>query len=98
MKEVDAQLFQKIGITGPWTKPILGEMQEGSAAKRAGLQLGDIVTKVDDVLVVDAQQLRQLIRASVAVNDKQTVAVTRNWTVSTGGAVNQYSSYSGRKN
>ena len=85
VKEVDAQLFQKIGITGPWTKPILGEMQEDSAAKRAGLQLGDIVTKVDDVLVVDAQQLRQLIRASVAVNDKQTVAVTRNWTVSRAG-------------
>ncbi len=85
VKEVDAQLFQKIGITGPWTKPILGEMQEGSAAKRAGLQLGDIVTKVDDVLVVDAQQLRQLIRASVVVNDKQTVALTRNWTVSRAG-------------
>ncbi|MEQ1534442.1 MAG: RIP metalloprotease RseP [Burkholderiaceae bacterium] len=85
VKEVDAQLFQKIGITGPWTKPILGEMQEGSAAKRAGLQLGDIVTKVDDVLVVDAQQLRQLIRASIAVIDKQTVAVTRNWTVSRAG-------------
>jgi regulator of sigma E protease len=85
VKEVDAQLFQKIGITGPWTKPILGEMQADSAAKRAGLQLGDIVTKVDDVLVVDAQQLRQLIRASVAVNDKQTVAVTRNWTVSRAG-------------
>ena len=87
VKEVDAQLFQKIGITGPWTKPILGEMQEGSAAKRAGLQLGDIVTKVDDVLVVDAQQLRQLIRASVVVNDKQTVALTRNWTVSRAGSL-----------
>ena len=87
VKEVDAQLFQKIGITGPWTKPILGEMQEGSAAKRAGLQLGDIVTKVDDVLVVDAQQLRQLIRASFVVNDKQTVALTRNWTVSRAGSL-----------
>lgn len=82
VKEVDAQLFQKIGITGPWTKPILGDMQEDSAAKRAGLRVGDVVTKVDDVLVVDAQQLRQLIRGSVALKDKQTTAVTKNWTVS----------------
>ena len=81
VKEVDAQLFQKIGITGPWTKPVLGDMQADSAAKRAGLQIGDVVTKVNDVVVVDAQQLRQLIRESIAVKDQQTLAVTKNWTV-----------------
>jgi regulator of sigma E protease len=81
VKEVDAQLFQKIGITGPWTKPIVGDMQADSAAKRAGLQVGDVVTKINDVLVVDAQQLRQLIRESVVVRDQQTLAVTKNWTV-----------------
>ena len=81
VKEVDAQLFQKIGITGPWTKPILGDMQADSAAKRAGLQAGDVITKVNDVSVVDAQQLRQLIRESIAVKDQQTLAVTKNWTV-----------------
>jgi regulator of sigma E protease len=81
VKEVDAQLFQKIGITGPWTNPILGDMQADSAAKRAGLQAGDVVTKVNDVVVVDAQQLRQLIRESIAIKDQQTLAVTKNWTV-----------------
>ncbi len=85
VKEVDAQLFQKIGITGPWTKPVLGDMQADSAAKRAGLQIGDVVTKVNDVVVVDAQQLRQLIRESIAVKDQQTLAVTKNWTVSRAG-------------
>ncbi|MEY3782589.1 MAG: hypothetical protein RIS97_767 [Pseudomonadota bacterium] len=85
VKEVDAQLFQKIGITGPWTKPVLGDMQADSAAKRAGLQRGDVVTKVNDVVVVDAQQLRQLIRESIAVKDQQTLAVTKNWTVSRAG-------------
>jgi len=85
VKEVDAQLFQKIGITGPWTKPVLGDMQADSAAKRAGLQVGDVVTKVNDVVVVDAQQLRQLIRESIAVKDQQTLAVTKNWTVSRAG-------------
>jgi regulator of sigma E protease len=81
VKEVDAQLFQKIGINGPWTKPVLGDIQADSAAKRAGLQVGDVVTKVDDVVIVDAQQLRQLIRESIEVKDQQTSAVTRNWTV-----------------
>jgi regulator of sigma E protease len=81
VNEVDAQLFQKIGITGPWTKPVLGDMQTDSAAKRAGLQVGDIVEKVDDVAIVDAQQLRLLIRESIAVKDQQTLAVTKNWTV-----------------
>jgi regulator of sigma E protease len=81
VKEVDAQLFQKIGINGPWTKPVLGDIQADSAAKRAGLQVGDVVTKVDDVVIVDAQQLRQLIRESIEVKDQQTSAVARNWTV-----------------
>lgn len=81
VKEVDAQLFQKIGITGPWTKPILGDMQADSAAKRAGLQVGDVVTKVDDMAVVDAQQLRQLIRESLTMKEGLTQALTKNWTV-----------------
>jgi regulator of sigma E protease len=79
--EVDARLFQKIGITGPWTKPILGDLQADGAARRTGLQVGDIVTKIDEVAIVDAPQLRQLIRESFVVKDKETLAVTKTWTV-----------------
>jgi regulator of sigma E protease len=85
VKEVDAQLFQKIGITGPWTKPILGEIQADSAAKRSGLQAGDIVTKVDDIAIVDGQQLRQIIRDSVSFSNGSTLGVTRNWTIDRNG-------------
>lgn len=63
--EVDAQLFQKIGITGPWTQALIDGLQADGAAKRAGLQSGDIVLAVDDVAIVDGQQLRQLIRTSI---------------------------------
>ncbi len=80
--EVDAQLFQKIGITGPWTMPILGDIQGESAAQRAGLRTGDIVKKINDFDIVDGQQLRQLIRESVAGKDGQTVALTKSWLVS----------------
>jgi len=85
VKEVDAQLFQKIGITGPWTKPILGEIQADGAAKRSGLQAGDIVTKVDDIAIVDGQQLRQIIRDSVSFGKGPTLGVTRNWTIDRNG-------------
>lgn len=63
--ETDAQLFRKIGITGPWTRPVLGDVMPGGAADRAGLRKGDVVLKLGSVDVVDGQQLRELIRSSV---------------------------------
>ena len=79
--EVDAQLFQKIGITGPWTKPVLGDMQADGAANKAGLKTGDIVTKIEAENVVDGQQLRQLIRESVIEIEGKTTALVKNWTI-----------------
>ncbi len=63
--EADATLFRKIGILGPWTEPVMGEVMAGSAAEKAGLQAGDLVQRIDHTPVVDGQQLRELIRASV---------------------------------
>ena len=64
-READAQLFRKIGILGPWTRPVLGEVMPQSAAERAGLRQGDVVLRVGTTDVVDGQQLRELIRQSV---------------------------------
>ncbi|MEY4426950.1 MAG: hypothetical protein RL535_1248 [Pseudomonadota bacterium] len=85
VNEVDAKLFQKIGIIGPWTKPVLGEVQADGAAKRAGLQAGDIVTKIDDIAIVDGQQLRQVIRDSVNVGKDSILGTTRSWTINRQG-------------
>ncbi len=63
--QADAQLLQKVGIVGPWTRPVLGDVMDGGAAQRAGLQSGDEVLQIGAVQVVDGQQLRELIRASV---------------------------------
>lgn len=65
VSEADAQLFRKIGIAGPWTRPVLGEMVPGGAAERAGLRAGDLVLRLGAAEVVDGSQLRELIRASV---------------------------------
>jgi len=63
--DVDAQLQREIGLTGPFTQPMLGGLVAGEPAARAGLREGDLVRQVGAVPIVDGQQLRQLIRASV---------------------------------
>ncbi len=63
--QADATLFRKIGLLGPWTKPVIGDVMAGSAAQKAGLQPGDIVQRVGNTAVVDGQQLRELIRTSL---------------------------------
>ena len=56
--------MSQMGITGAFTKPeVIKVLQTGPAAK-AGLLAGDLVLKVDGMVVDDAQQLIQLIRSS----------------------------------
>lgn len=69
VREASAQLFDHIGISAPFTQPVLGDVLEDGAAARAGLRAGDLVRQVGSVAVIDGQQLRQLIRASIRVED-----------------------------
>jgi regulator of sigma E protease len=62
--EADAQLFRKVGITSPWTAPLIGEVMASGAAQRDGLRKGDRVLDIGATAVVDGQQLRELIRSS----------------------------------
>jgi regulator of sigma E protease len=79
--EANADLFRKIGIGGPFTRPVIGEVVPGAAADKAGLREGDVVRQVGSVPVVDGRQLRQLIRASV-LNGQ---AVSTIWLISRSG-------------
>jgi regulator of sigma E protease len=62
--EVDAQWFAKVGIAGPFGRPMIGKILSGGAAQLAGLQDGDEVVSVNGEHVVDGAQLRQGIRKS----------------------------------
>ena len=62
--EVDAQLFRHIGLLGPWTPAIVGEVRSGGAASKAGLLAGDVVLRIGERQVLDGHQLRDLIRAA----------------------------------
>ena len=79
-READAQLFRRIGIVGPWTPPVIGDVMEG-AARRAGLAKGDLVVAVGGRQVVDGQQLREIIRSSVQGGK----AITQAWQVQRAG-------------
>jgi regulator of sigma E protease len=60
----DAQLFQRMGIAGPFSTARLGSVMPDGAAAQAHLLTGDLVLRVDGVDIVDAVQLRELIRSS----------------------------------
>lgn len=64
-KDADPQMFRKIGVLAPLTRPEIGQVMAGSAAERAGLRSGDLVRSVGNAPIVDGQQLRELIRTSI---------------------------------
>ncbi len=80
-QDADAQLFRSIGVVGPWTRPVLGEVVADGAAARSGLRSGDLVLQVGTTRIVDGQQLRATIRSSL-VNGQ---AVERVWRVERAG-------------
>lgn len=57
--------WRALGLQGPWTAPVLGELLAGGVAQQSGLRRGDQVLKIQGRTVQDAQHLRALIRQSV---------------------------------
>jgi regulator of sigma E protease len=80
-KDADPQMFRKIGVVAPLTRPEISEVMAGSAAESAGLHNGDVVRAIGDTAIVDGQQLREVIRASVDGDQPRTQA----WQVERGG-------------
>jgi len=72
VSEVNSELFSRIGLTGPFTRAVIGEVMDGGAAARAGLLPADEVLAVNAQPVSDGQQLRALIRSSGAEGRTQT--------------------------
>lgn len=63
-RSADAQLFQQIGLAAPFSPARLGSVLPDGAAAQAQLQVNDLVLRVDQTDIVDAVQLRTLIRLS----------------------------------
>lgn len=81
--ELDAKTMQRIGLGGPFSEPVLGEVKAGSAAAQAGLRAGDRVLRIDGAEVGDGSSVRDLIRAS----GRSGKARTMQWRVERAGQV-----------
>ncbi len=80
--DADAQLFRKIGILGPWTQPVIGDVMAGGAAQKAGLRAGDVVRRVGESVIVDAQQLREAIRGAAQLSGALApVSTVQSWQI-----------------
>jgi regulator of sigma E protease len=84
--DADAQMFRKIGILGPWTQPVIGDVMAGSAASKSGLRAGDVVRQIGSTVIVDGQQLRETIRSSVQSGNPP-VAAVQTWQLLRDGRV-----------
>ena len=82
-QEADANLFRRIGILAPWTRPVIGDVMPEGAGARAGLQAGDVVLAVGSTRIVDGQQLREAIRASVRGDQ----SLSQRWRLERSGSV-----------
>ena len=82
-READAQLFRKIGIMSPLTRPVIGEIMPGGAAAQASLKAGDVVLNAGGKAIVDGQQLRDLIRTSAT----QDAAASNTWKIERAGSI-----------
>ena len=81
-REVDGKfLTQVVGLTAPYSPPVMGDPVAGGPAERAGLKNGDVVLRVDGQAVGDASQLRTRIRQLAADGTSKPMV----WTVQRAG-------------
>ncbi|MFN0182690.1 MAG: RIP metalloprotease RseP [Aquabacterium sp.] len=81
--EIDASLLRRVGLGEPMREPVLGTIAAGTPAADAGLQRGDRVTMIDGRPLLDAQGLRERIRASLQDGRPKTME----WRVERGSQV-----------
>jgi regulator of sigma E protease len=62
--EVDSQLMDHIGLTGPYSDPVIDRVVAGGPAAKAGLRHGDWVESINGQAPPDAGFLFKVIRAS----------------------------------
>ncbi|OYT91466.1 MAG: RIP metalloprotease RseP [Burkholderiales bacterium PBB3] len=83
-RDADAALFRKIGILAPLSVARLGVLAPGGAAEEAGLKAGDLVLQVDGTTIVDAAQLRDIIRSAVG---PAAIRITQAWRIDRSGTM-----------
>ncbi|MGC4061780.1 MAG: RIP metalloprotease RseP [Aquabacterium sp.] len=73
--EVDSQLMDRIGLSGPYADPVIDTVVEGGPAQKAGLKHGDWVLSINGVTPPDASLLFKAIRDSHDKDQPRPVAM-----------------------
>jgi regulator of sigma E protease len=80
-RQVDAGFGRRIGLGPLFGEPLVGEIQSGGPAERAGLRAGDRVLGIDGAALADANTLRERIRGGVRGGE----GVAQTWLVERDG-------------
>jgi regulator of sigma E protease len=80
-QDADEELFRRIGIVAPFSRAVIGRVNAGGAADRAGLRQGDVVVRIDGREIVDGRQVVELVRASV----KGSTSIPADWQIERNG-------------
>lgn len=70
--------WQALGLSGPWSAPVLSRVLSGGQAEKMDLRSGDRVLEIDGQAVPDASVLRQAIRNGLGSDGQP---LTRIWRV-----------------
>lgn len=73
--ELDQHWWAHVGVSLPWSAPVIGALQADGVAARVGLLPGDRVLRIDEQRMADAQQLRHWIRQSVNASGQGVAAL-----------------------
>lgn len=69
--------WRELGLSGPWSAPVLSRVLSGGQAEKMDLRSGDRVLDIDGEPVGDAAHLRQAIRAALDRNGEPLTQVWR---------------------
>ena len=76
IQEVDNDIAEQFGLEDRQGVLISGFVGENSPAKKAGMKIGDVIVKYDDIEVIDTAHLRNLV-ASTVVDEKIPIVIIR---------------------
>jgi regulator of sigma E protease len=63
-RELDADLFARLGLTPPETQPVVRALAAGGAAEAAGMQVGDRFVAIDGKAISSARDVSDAVRAA----------------------------------